>query len=163
MFTSACYLSLSCARSIQSIPPHPTSWPSILLSSHKGSFQAQGTGIRFITRPVFVVTFVRTTPNPQAGGPPLVGCPWLLIQCIHSYPPYWSLFLHVQPKDAPCWGDRDPLIMATWLTYIKVVCVWQVTVHKPTKQLNKLSGWPWARWPGFDPCQGLLPWHPEQL
>jgi hypothetical protein len=24
---------------------------------------------------------------PQAGRPPLVGCPWMLIQCIHSYPP----------------------------------------------------------------------------
>ena len=33
--TSACHLSLSCASWIQSIPPHPTSWRSILiLSSH---------------------------------------------------------------------------------------------------------------------------------
>jgi hypothetical protein len=29
-----------------------------------------------------------TSPNPQAGGPPLVGCPRLLIQNIRSYPPY---------------------------------------------------------------------------
>jgi hypothetical protein len=27
-------------------------------------------------------------PTPQAGGPPLVGCPRLLIQYIRSYPPY---------------------------------------------------------------------------
>jgi hypothetical protein len=27
-------------------------------------------------------------PNPQAGGPSLVGCLRLLIQYIHSYPPY---------------------------------------------------------------------------
>jgi len=34
-FTSARHLSLSWARSIQSVPPHPTSWRSILiLSSH---------------------------------------------------------------------------------------------------------------------------------
>jgi len=34
-FTSACHLSLSCASSIQSKPPHPTSWRSkLLLSSH---------------------------------------------------------------------------------------------------------------------------------
>ena len=34
-FTSARHLSLSCASSIQSIPPYPTSWRSILiLSSH---------------------------------------------------------------------------------------------------------------------------------
>jgi len=30
---------------------------------------------------------VSTSPNPQAGGPPLVGCPRLLIQFILSYPP----------------------------------------------------------------------------
>jgi hypothetical protein len=29
-----------------------------------------------------------TSSNPQAGGPPLFGCPRLLIQCIRSYPPY---------------------------------------------------------------------------
>jgi hypothetical protein len=28
------------------------------------------------------------TPNPQAGAPPLVGCPRMLIQYICSYPPY---------------------------------------------------------------------------
>jgi hypothetical protein len=28
---------------------------------------------------------VSTSPNPQAGGPQLVDCPWLLIQFIRSY------------------------------------------------------------------------------
>ena len=31
---------------------------------------------------------VSTSPNTQVGGPPLVGCPRLLIQNIRSYPPY---------------------------------------------------------------------------
>jgi hypothetical protein len=31
---------------------------------------------------------VRPQPNPQAGGPPQVKCPWLLIQNYHCYPPY---------------------------------------------------------------------------
>jgi hypothetical protein len=31
---------------------------------------------------------VSSPPNPQAGGPPPVGCPRLLIQYIRSYPPY---------------------------------------------------------------------------
>ena len=53
---------------------------------------------------------VSTSPNPQTGGPPLVGCPRLLIQYIRSYPPYWRPFLHPQPEDAPWRGDRDPLI-----------------------------------------------------
>src|SRR5215510_5090427 len=43
---------------------------------------------------------VRTSPNPQAGGPSLVGYPRLLILFIHSYPPYWRPFLHPQPEDA---------------------------------------------------------------
>jgi len=30
---------------------------------------------------------VTTSPNPQAEGPPLVGCPRLIIQFIRSYPP----------------------------------------------------------------------------
>jgi len=36
---------------------------------------------------------VRTSPKSQAGGPPLVGCPRLLIQLIRSYPPYRRPFL----------------------------------------------------------------------
>jgi hypothetical protein len=51
---------------------------------------------------------VSTSPNPQAEGPPLVGCPRLLILFIHSYPPYRRPFLHLQPEDVPCRGDRDP-------------------------------------------------------
>jgi hypothetical protein len=47
---------------------------------------------------------VSPSPNPQAGGPPLVGCPRLLIQYIRSYPPCWRPFLHPQPGRAmPCW------------------------------------------------------------
>ena len=53
---------------------------------------------------------VSTSPNLQARGPPLVGCPRLLIQHIRSYPPYWRPLLHPQPEDAPCRGDRNTLI-----------------------------------------------------
>jgi hypothetical protein len=59
---------------------------------------------------------VSTSPNPQAGEPPLVGCTRLLIQFIRSYPPYRRPFLHPQPEDTPCRGDRDPLI--TWWNII---------------------------------------------
>jgi len=54
---------------------------------------------------------VSASPNPQAGEPLLVGCLQLLIQYIHSYPPYRRPFLHPQPEDVPCCGDRDPLTM----------------------------------------------------
>ena len=51
---------------------------------------------------------VSASPNTQTGGPPLVGCPRLLIRFIRSYPPYRRPFLHPQPEDAPRRGDRDP-------------------------------------------------------
>jgi hypothetical protein len=61
---------------------------------------------------------VSTSPNPQAVGPPLVGGPRLLIQYIRSYPPYRRPFLHPQPEDAPCRGDRDALITWTAIQHI---------------------------------------------
>ena len=53
---------------------------------------------------------ISMSPNPQAGGPSLVGCPQMLIQYIRNYPPHWRLILHPQLEDMPCHGDRDPLI-----------------------------------------------------
>jgi hypothetical protein len=60
---------------------------------------------------VFTGRVVSTSPNPQDGGPPLVGYPLLLIQFIRSYTPHRRPFLHPQPEDAPCRGDSDPLNM----------------------------------------------------
>jgi hypothetical protein len=31
--------------------------------------------------------------------------------CTPSFPPYLWPFLHLQPEDASCFGDRDPLYM----------------------------------------------------
>ena len=80
-----------------------------------------------------------TSPNPQAGGPLLVGCPRLIIQYIRSCPPYWRPFLHPQPEDAPCRGDRDRLITAfclAWPSKIGPMCFpemsltnYQCTLH----------------------------------
>jgi hypothetical protein len=62
----------------------------------------------FVTLYVLWWGVVSTLPNPQAGGPPLVGCPRPLIQYIRSYPPYSRPFLHLQSEDAPCSGERGP-------------------------------------------------------
>jgi hypothetical protein len=72
---------------------------------------------------------VSTSPNPKGGGPPLVGCPRLLFQYIRSYPPYCRLFLHPQPEDAPCRGDRDPL---TFVSY----CALTFTLSKMLNLFN---------------------------
>jgi hypothetical protein len=50
-----------------------------------------------------------TSPHRQAGEP-LIGCPRLL-QYICSYPPCCRPFDHLQPEDAQCRGDSDPLNM----------------------------------------------------
>ena len=47
----------------------------------------------------FLRCVASTLLNPQAGRLPLVGHPRLLIQYIHSYPPYRRPFPHTQPDD----------------------------------------------------------------
>ena len=71
---------------------------------------------------------VSTSPNPPhpAGGPPLVGCPRMLIQFIRSYPPYRRPFLYPQPEDAPCRGDKDTLHGKALYTS-RELCSW--TLH----------------------------------
>ena len=64
---------------------------------------------------------VSTLPNRQAGGPPFVGCPRLLIQFIRSYPPHRRPFLHLQPEDAPCHGDRDPQTLTYKVMYTLII------------------------------------------
>ena len=91
-----------------------------------------------VTRSFFRRGVVSNSPNPQAGGPPLVVCLRLLIQYICSYPPYWRLFLHPQPKDVPCLGDRDPLITEKLTAKLKEK-TWsnsQIKNHKNSPELS---------------------------
>ena len=52
--------------------------------------------------------------------------PWM--SDITDYPPYWRPFLLLKPEEAPCCGDRDPLIMTLWhlliLNYASCNCYW---------------------------------------
>jgi hypothetical protein len=48
----------------------------------------------------------------QAGGPSLVSCPRLIIQCIRSYPPHLVAVIYPQPDGAQWSGDSDPLIQS---------------------------------------------------
>jgi hypothetical protein len=116
-FTSAPHLSLSWANLIQSKPPNPISWRSILISFHLRLVLPSG-----CPSPRFTIWIFRNKirfygeellaprPTRQAREPPLVICPRLLIQHIRSYRPYWRPFLQPQPENAPCCGDRDQLI-----------------------------------------------------
>ena len=171
-FTSAHYLSLSIARSIQSMPSHPTSWKSILISSShlctptksnlylanslaaavsepdlyrlltfhipnlmslfhcvgrtKESVQFRGLGKYSVIWYFFRGGVVTISPNPQAGGLILVGCPRLHIQYIRSHHPYWRPFLHSQPEDAPCHGDRDSVIMDVFKINWLYICLFKI-------------------------------------
>ena len=73
---------------------------------------------------------VSTSPNPQAVGPPLVDCLRLLIQFIRSYPPYRRPFLYLQPKDAPCRGDRDPLTQIARNTAVQTSEATELTCNR---------------------------------
>jgi hypothetical protein len=48
-----------------------------------------------------VLGVVSPTPNPQAGGLPLVSCPRLLIQYIRSYPPYLEAVSSIRNLSTP--------------------------------------------------------------
>ena len=78
---------------------------------------------------------VSISPKHQAERPPLVGCPRLLMQYIRSYPPYWRLFLHWQPVDPPCRGDRDPL------TTSLAIIILTETQRNNTVKATKRSFW----------------------
>ena len=55
--------------------------------------------------------FVSTSPKSQAEGPPLVGCPRLLIQYIRSLSTCWRSFFLPKLEEELCCGHRDPLMM----------------------------------------------------
>jgi hypothetical protein len=70
----------------------------------------------------FTVGVVRPPPNPQAGGPPPVGCPRLLIQYIRSYPPYLeavSSIRNLWTRHAVV--TRDPLNMDALITVLEIM------------------------------------------
>jgi len=55
--------------------------------------------------------FEAVPPNNQAGGPPLVGCPRLLIKYIRGYPRYMRPFLPTpKQEDHPLSAVRDCLL-----------------------------------------------------
>jgi hypothetical protein len=98
---------------LETLPPWRSEWGSSLPPD---CFVSRGSILTYEYYLTWIFSqggVVSTSPNPQAGGPPLVGCPQLLIQFIHSYPPYRRPFLHPQPENVPCRGDRDPYSLQT--------------------------------------------------
>jgi 5-methylcytosine-specific restriction endonuclease McrA len=71
----------------------------------------------------FTGRVVSPPPNPQAGGPPTVGCPLLLIQYIRSYPPYLEAISSIRnPRTWHAVVTVDPLNMVHKLTVDNIQC-----------------------------------------
>jgi hypothetical protein len=66
--------------------------------------------------------------------------PPLLIQYICSYPPYWRPFLHPQPEDVPCCGDRYPLNTDSMIVTCNIYSVNLFTVRS-CYYLAQLPSW----------------------
>jgi hypothetical protein len=104
VFTIALLRSLSWASLIQSIPSLPTSLSYSLINVRDF--------LRiFVTRLFFLLwRVVSHTPNPQAGGPPLSAIRDCLFDIFAATIHTIGRFLHPQPEDAPCRGDKTHLI-----------------------------------------------------
>jgi hypothetical protein len=118
-FTSFCHLSLSWARSIQSIPPHPTFWKSTLILSYHlcldlsiGLFPSGFPTCEYIITKIHFHSeeLLAPRPTPKLKDHPLSA----LGDCLSSIFP---VALHigscssVRNEDVPCRGDRDPLLI----------------------------------------------------
>ena len=77
----------------------------------------------FLNTTVLQGGVVSTSPNPQAGGPPLVGCPRLLIPFIRSYDPYRRPLLYPQPEDAPCSVKTSFIISSKCRVILRNACI----------------------------------------
>jgi len=129
---------------LETLPPGDRSGGEVYLRIVLSPEQASRLWL-FLNISVLQGGVVSTSPNPQAGGPPLVGCPRLFIQYIRSNPPYRRPFLYPQPEDAPCRGDRDPLHRVNGAMVIKLRWKWvwhgiACSKHWKDKKCIKNSG-----------------------
>ena len=81
---------------------------------------------------------VSTSPNPQAGGPPIVGCPRLFIQYIRSYRPY----LQAVPPSAT-WGRAMPWWQGPTYQWQGPTYRWQGPTYHCTRAHLSRTTWIW--------------------
>jgi hypothetical protein len=98
-------------------------------SSHQSHFEAFK---NVLWHGKFLRWVLNTSSNVQAAELTVVRRPQLFIQDIHTYPKYWSPFSHPHTEDAPCRGDRDPLITATQI---------RIAVTKVVLYFSKSRNW----------------------
>jgi hypothetical protein len=126
-FTSARQVSLSWARIIQFIPPHPTSWRLILIlfSNVCLSFVKY-----FVTSLSFYgEDLLASRPTAKLEDHPMSAVRDCLFNTFAATLHIWRPFLHPQPEDAPCRGDRDrhSYIKCIIHTYIHMYCTYTHT------------------------------------
>ena len=94
---------------LETLPPRRSEWGSSLPPDCFVSTGSISPCEYFLTM-FFYGEVLAPRPTPKLKDHPSSACLRLLIQYIRSYPPYRRSFLHPQSEDAPCRGDRDPLI-----------------------------------------------------
>jgi hypothetical protein len=85
----------------------------------KESVEVRGPFLHFVAN-LFILRWgvVSPTPNLQAGGPPFVGCPRLLIQYIRSYRPYLEAISFIRSlRTRHPVVTRDPLNMELYALF----------------------------------------------
>jgi hypothetical protein len=92
----------------------------------KASVQVRGFLRSFVTSLFFLRRGVlRPTANHKAGGSPLVGCPRLLIQYIHSYPPYLEAVFSIRIlKTRHTVVTKDSRSIALWHIPCQINGIW---------------------------------------
>jgi len=95
----------------------------------------------FVTWYVLRQEVLSILPNPQAGGPLLVGYPHLLIQYIRSYPLYWRSFLHPQPEDVPYRGDKHSYLSPYHRRHVSSAGYILLTEHNWRHETQETSVW----------------------
>jgi hypothetical protein len=106
----------------------------------KESVQFRGPLWHFVT--IFFIRWVcRPTSNPQYGGPPLVGCPRLHIQYIHSYSPYLEAVSFIRNRRARlAVVIRGPTNMGLYILFAHNAVLWVAPVgRKPDTSRAKFK------------------------
>jgi hypothetical protein len=85
---------------------------------------------------------VNPTPNPQAWGPPLVGCLWLLIRYtrIHSYTPYLEAVSSIHNlRTRHAMVTRDPVNMneELWADNVRD----EISTYRKRRSNHYYNGW----------------------
>jgi hypothetical protein len=119
---------------------------SHLLNKFSTFYETRRFALRFVTWLSFYGEELSAPrPTPKQEDNPLSAVRDYLFNIFAATLHIWKPFLHPQPEDAPCRGDRDPLIRVTRY-YLHISHVFKVYLHSNTVRLSHfLFRMPWNK------------------